>query len=75
MNRGFSEIQQGERLAVMMASHPRLGDASPLGQASMHVDVLALIALVCSAGSSEVCFLVYSNRHVSSTSFGWNPVV
>jgi hypothetical protein len=42
VNREFSEIQQGERLAVMMASHPRLGDASPLGLVS--IDVLALIA-------------------------------
>ena len=42
VNREFSEIQQGERLAVMMASHPRLGDVSPLGLVS--IDVLALIA-------------------------------
>jgi hypothetical protein len=42
VNREFSEIQQGVRLAFMMASHPRLGGASPLGLVS--IDVLALIA-------------------------------
>ena len=44
VNEVFSEIQQGKRLAVLMASHPHLGGGSSLVQASLPVEVIVLIA-------------------------------
>ena len=44
VNEVFSEIQQGKRLAVMMASHPRLGADSSLVKASLPVELVVLIA-------------------------------
>ena len=41
VNKVFSEIQQGRRLAVMMASHPRLGGESSL---SLPAEVIVSIA-------------------------------